>query len=97
MSFDTGKRLMIILLILCAMCGFICITINLVKLNMPIPETKIIYRYIPKTFEEQQQNQPLVSDLFKSMFTEQTPWVNSVMDYDRRKTEAINKYYVSQI
>jgi hypothetical protein len=66
-------------------------------LNFPAPETKIIYRYMPKTFEEEQTNQPFVSDIFKTMFTQHTPWINSVMDYDRRKQESVNKYYISQI
>jgi len=85
------------IIILCTIISIICITISVVKLNIPTPKTQIIYRYIPKTFDETQRNQPFVSDLFKSMFTEQTPWINSIMDYDRRKEESINKYYVSQI
>jgi len=84
-------------MILCSIIGIICITINLVRLNLPIPETKTVYRYMPKTFEEDQNSQPFVSDLFRTMFTEHSPWINSVMDYDRRKQEAINKYYVSQV
>jgi len=64
---------------------------------MKPPNTKIIYRYIPKTFAEEQRDYPMVTDIFKSLFTDQTPWVNSVMDYDKRKTLAVNKYYVSQV
>lgn len=85
------------LLILCTMGGIICITINLTKRNAYVPKTKIIYRYIPKTFEDEQANQPFVSDIFKSMFTEQTPWLMSVTNYDSNKQEAVNKYYISQI
>lgn len=50
----------LVLLILCSISGIICITINLVRLNFPAPETKIIYRYMPRTFEEEQNNQPFV-------------------------------------
>lgn len=91
------QGLFLFILILCTICGIIFITINLTKLNTPIPQTKIIYRYVPKTFEEEQNEQPFVSEIFKTLFTDQTPWVNSIMDYDRRKQEAVNKYYVSQI
>jgi hypothetical protein len=73
------------------------VAVNLTQLRSKPPETQIVYKYIPKTFDEIQQEQPFVSDLFKTMFTEQTPWVNSVMDYDRRKNESINAYYVSQV
>lgn len=88
---------LIVSMLMWLICGIICITINLTKLNTNIPTTKIVYKYIPKTFDEEQREQPYVTDLFKTMFTDQTPWVNSIMDYDRRKQESINKYYVSQI
>lgn len=91
------QGLFITILIMCLIIGLVCVTINLVKLNMPEPETKIVYRYMPQTFDEEQCNQPFVSEIYKSMFTQQSPWINSVMDYDRRKQESINKYYVSQI
>lgn len=91
------QGLVLTILALCIISGIICITINLVRLNSAPPETQIIYRYIPKTFDEEQREQPYVSDIFKTMFTDQTPWINSVMDYDRRKQTLINKYYVSQI
>lgn len=79
------------------LCGIICITINIVAARTPLPEVKVIYKYIPRTFEDEQKEQPYVSDIFKTLFTDQTPWINSVMDYDRRKEESVNKYYVSQI
>jgi hypothetical protein len=91
------KELITTLLVVCVMCGIVCITINLVKLNYPEPKKEVIYRYIPKTFDEQQKDLPNVSEVFKSMFTEQTPWVESVMTYDKRNHEAINKYFISQI
>lgn len=91
------RGLFVVILSLCIAIGIICVTINLVKLNMSPPETKIIYKYLPKTFNEEQCNQPFVSEIFKSMFTQQSPWINSIMDYDRRKQTAVNAYYVSQI
>lgn len=91
------QGLFITVLIMCLIIGIVSVTINLVRLNMPVPETKIVYRYMPKTFNEEQCNQPFVSDIFKSMFTQQSPWINSVMDYDRRRQESVNKYYISQV
>jgi hypothetical protein len=91
------QGLFLFIILLCTICGIVFITVNLTKLNTPVPKTKIIYRYIPKTFEEEQNEQPYVSEIFKTLFTDQTPWVNSIMDYDRRKQEAVNKYYISQI
>lgn len=86
-----------ILLLLCVISAVISMTTTIIRLNTQQPKTKIVYRYMPRTFEEEQENLPLVSDIFRTMFTDQTPWVNSVMSYDRRKEESINKYYISQI
>lgn len=57
---------------------------------------KIIYRYIPRTLEEEQNEPVFVSDIFKTMFTQQSPWVASVQYLDTKKKEAINDYFISQ-
>lgn len=85
------------LMILLLMCGIICITISITKLNITPPQTKIVYRYVPKTLAEEETQAPQVSKIFQSMFEEHSPWINSVMDYDRRKQEAVNKYFISQV
>ena len=44
------------------------------------------------------KNQPVyVSDIFKTMFTQPSPWVGEVNDVDTRKREQINKYFISQM
>ncbi len=58
---------------------------------------KIIYRYIPRTFEEEQLFPPPVSDVFETMFSQPDPWVTSMRTYDIRKQENINRYFVSQL
>ena len=40
------------------------------------PDTKIEYRYIPRTFEQEQENPVKVSQLFNSMFTDQSIWLS---------------------
>lgn len=86
-----------VILLILFMTAIISVTVGIINVNTKPPETRVIYKYMPRSFEEDQNNQPLVSDLFKSMFTDQTPWINSVMTYDRRKQESVNKYYISQI
>lgn len=56
----------------------------------------IIYRYIPRTFDEEMDEPVYVSDIFRSMFAQQSPWVKGVDNFDTRKSEAINKYFISQ-
>lgn len=86
-----------IILIILLFIGALMLTVSLIKYNMRCPTKQIVYRYIPRTFEEEQMEPVSVSEVFKTMFTQPSPWISSIMDYDKRKQEAINKYYVSQI
>ncbi len=58
---------------------------------------KIEYRYIPRTFEEEQNEPVYVSDIFETMFSQPSPWIMSVRNYDQRKQEQVNAYFISQI
>jgi len=86
------KHLMVIFIFI----GILFITINIIKADQKCQESKIIYRYIPRTFEEEQDEPVLVSDIFKTMFTQQSPWVASIQNLDTKKQEVVNKYFISQ-
>ena len=60
------------------------------------PQPEIIYKYIPRTWEDEQNEPVYPSDIFKTMFTQQSPWIRSVEATDVRRKEAINKYFISQ-
>lgn len=77
--------------------GIIFIVINITVVKKECPKPQIIYRYVPRTFEEEQNEPVLISDIFKTMFTQQSPWIGNMNDLDTRKKEAINKYFISQI
>ena len=64
--------------------------------NKQCPPEKIIYKYIPKTFDQEQDNPEYVSDIFKSMFRLEDQWRRNKVSYDSRKMEDINKYFISQ-
>lgn len=64
--------------------------------NMQCTSAQIIYRYVPRSFDEEQEEPVYVSDIFKSMFVNPDPWIQSTTSYDTRKTEEINKYFISQ-
>ena len=36
-----------------------------------------------------------VTDIFMDMFQKPTPWLNSLQNYDRKKMEVINQYFVN--
>lgn len=79
--------------------GILFTVIDMVKIDAGLTkkEPKVIYKYIPRTFEEEQQDPIPVSDIFETMFSQPSPWVNSIKTYDIKKQENINSYFVSQI
>ena len=85
------------ILIIILYIGIILIVINLTRTKKECPQSQIIYKYIPRTFEEEQNEPVLISDIFKTMFTQQSPWIGSINEVDTRKIESINRYFVSQI
>ena len=48
--------------------GVILITMGFSRMYYTKDNSKIIYRYIPRTFEEDQDNPPALSQLYGSMF-----------------------------
>lgn len=62
---------------------FIMINLNIYKQNC-VSKT-IIYRYIPKSFNELQDNPVYVSDIFKNMFGYKIPNIYSVGDIEISK------------
>ena len=55
----------------------IMIVIDVTKINYKCPPNKIIYKYIPRSFEDEQENIPPLKDIFGKMFDNPSPWVNS--------------------
>lgn len=76
--------------------GILLITIAIVKNEQQCPQQQIIYRYIPRTFDEEQAEPVYASDIFRTMFEQQSPWVASITDLSARKREAVNNYFISQ-
>jgi hypothetical protein len=77
--------------------GLLFIVYDLARINNKCPAQKIIYRYIPKTLEEQQKEPVFVSDVLKNMFTETSPWVTSINDLNTRNLDRLNQYFISQV
>lgn len=77
--------------------GILSMAISIAKNSQVCQNEKIIYKYIPRTFEEEQNEPVFVSDIFRTMFSQQSPWVRSMNAIDTRKNEAINKYFISQM
>jgi len=86
-----------ILLFCILIIGVIFVSVEITKTSFICPKEKVVYKYLPKTLEEAEKEPDYVTDIFRSMFLEPSPWVVSLSDINKRKQEAINRYFVSQI
>jgi hypothetical protein len=89
------KQIIVLLVFL----GLMLIITDVVRIKAGLVQQKpkIIYRYIPRTFEEEQLDPTYVSEVFDRMFGKESPWVSSIRTYDERKQEKINQYFVTQM
>jgi len=76
--------------------GILLITISITRNEVECPKERVIYKYLPRTFEEEQNEPVYVSDIFRAMFTQPSPWIGSINDIDTSKRESINKFFISQ-
>jgi len=79
--------------------GIIFVTINLTQSYSKCQKTKTVYRYVPRTFIEDQENPVPLDDIFYDMFNNPTPYVASI-DMGRRRDDIgqnLNKYYITAI
>lgn len=58
---------------------------------------KIEYKYIPRTFQQEQNNPIYPSDIFIKMFQKPDPWMLGISALDFHKNEAIQKYFVQSV
>ena len=80
--------------------GFMFLYLDLYnRLNKSVetPSEKIIYKYIPRVPYDELQTEIFPTDIFDSMFSKPTPWINNFNDLDARQAKLINKYFISQI
>ncbi len=84
-------------LIITIFIGLIFVVIDLVKTDRECPPNKIIYRYIPRTMDEEDESPAFASDVFRTMFSQPSPWINSIDNMMLKKREDINSFFISQI
>lgn len=64
------KSLVLLLLLI----GITFMIMGYVKTNQQCPPPIIKYRYIPKTFKNEQENPTPLYSIFGTMFTNSSPW-----------------------
>ena len=60
-------------------------------------EQKVVYRYIPRTLEEEMESPVYISEIFKTMFSQPSTWIDSTDEDAIRRKENMNKYFISQM
>lgn len=86
-----------LILLICVFIGIIFIVINIVKDGFKCKETQIIYRYIPRSFDEEQEDPVYVSDIFKSLWSHKSPWIYSVADIEINKEASMRDFIARRI
>ena len=76
--------------------GIMFMTINIVKDSHKCQKKEIIYRYIPRTFDEEQEDPVYVSDVMKTLFSLKSPWIYNVADIEIHKQASIRDFIANQ-
>ena len=79
---------------LLAYLGVMAVVVGFVLQSRQCPPPEIEYRYIPRSFQEDQDNPQRVSAIYDAMFKEPTPWIRDVSTTPRFSD--LNRYYASQ-
>lgn len=61
---------------LLAFVGLLMLAVGYINQTKQCPAPRIEYRYLPRTFEEEQDNPVKVSQIFRHMFEAETPWLH---------------------
>ena len=85
------------ILLLIIFIAVIFITVAVLRSEYQCPQQKVVYRYIPRTFEQEQEEPVYVSDIFNTMFSQPSVWTSSINQIDADKTDDYNKYFISQV
>ncbi len=66
-------------------------------LNSQTSKNRIVYKYIPRTVEEDEKSPIYVSEIFKTMFTQPSVWIDSINLDKKRANEKIGEYFITQM
>lgn len=58
------------------------IVLDIGRSSKKCPEQKTIYKFVPRTFSQEQNDSNFASTVFKNMFEKSSPWVNSFVEVE---------------
>ena len=83
--------------IIILMTGIILLVVYFLSLSTSSAgEPTIIYKYLPRTVEQEETDPMFVSQIFKTMFTQPSVWIDSIYENNTPRKEVQNKYFLSQ-
>ena len=85
------------IIILITFVGIVAIVIGYINQIQQCPPPRVEYRYIPRTFEDEQNDPVKVTKIFKDMFESPSIWLSPMrMGYIRPNIYKINRFNISQ-
>lgn len=75
--------------------GIVFVIVGYVSSRRRCPPAKVEYRYVPRTFVEEQEQPVPVEEIFAKMFREQQPWLGGFSDIHIPRNDNINKHFIS--
>ena len=72
--------------------GFVMIIIEITRAYYKCPPNRTVYRYIPRSFKEEQENPIPINDILNDMFLKQEPWQASFNIYENAKIPSLPPY-----
>ena len=79
--------------------GMVFIVVGFIRSQRHCAPAKVEYRFVPRTFIEDQENPVPVTDIFAKMFYESTPWLShesAKLLGPPSQRQALNKFFISQ-
>ena len=78
--------------------GIILLIVDISRSTVKCNQNETTYRYIPRTYDEEQKEPVFVTDIFKTMFSQPGVWEAGLgaRQEEDRKVEQINKFFISQ-
>ena len=84
------------ILILLMFVGLLFVAVDLARTEKECPSNQIIYRFIPRTLDEELEAPAFATDVFRTMFAQPSPWIKSIDNMMLQKREDINQFFISQ-
>jgi len=98
-SFNKQNEIMNIVLFTLLFAGMLLIAVGFIRSQRHCPPAKIEYKFIPRSFQEEQENPVPVTDIFARMFMESSVFIghesSKLLGPPSQRT-ALNRFFISQ-